>query len=177
DVCSSDLRQAALGQFGVVGPVDHEPAVAGQAAGQPRGQFGFVFDQQDAHAAIIESAPRLCTARGRQGPARLPGARGMPDCPIVSQWREMYANAKLQWKGLEHRRSGLKRTLSVVILLLLGIAAVLGTERYDRSRSEARIVAGVRQQLNESAGRFQDDLRVLQGLNERLAGALAAVPG
>ena len=71
----------------------------------------------------------------------------------------------------------MKRTLSVVILLLLGIAAVLGTERYDRSRSEARIVAGVRQQLNESAGRFQDDLRVLQGLNERLAGALAAVPG
>ncbi|WP_323029374.1 diguanylate cyclase [Castellaniella defragrans] len=72
----------------------------------------------------------------------------------------------------------MKRTLSVVILLLLlGVAAALGTEFYDRSRSEARIMASVRQQFDERAARLRDDLRALQDLNGRLAAALAAAPG
>ncbi|CAM5206072.1 diguanylate cyclase OS=Castellaniella defragrans (strain DSM / CCUG 39792 / 65Phen) OX=1437824 GN=BN940_01901 PE=4 SV=1 [Castellaniella denitrificans] len=72
----------------------------------------------------------------------------------------------------------MKRTLSVVILLLLlGAAAVLGTERYDRSRSEARVMAGVRQQFEGHVVRLREDLRALQALNGRLAAALAAAPG
>jgi len=90
----------------------------------------------------------------------------------------MYADAKLPGTGLGRRRSGLKRTLSVVILLLLlGVVAVLGTERYDRSRSEARVMTGVRQQFDDHVARFRDDLRALQDLNGRLAAALAAAPG
>lgn len=90
----------------------------------------------------------------------------------------MYADAKLPETGLGQRRSGLKRTLSVVILLLLlGVAAVLGTERYDRVRGEARIMAGVRQQFNGHVALFRDDLQALQALNGRLAAALAAAPG
>lgn len=72
----------------------------------------------------------------------------------------------------------MKRTLSVVILLLLlGVAAALGTELYDRSRSQARVMASVRQQFEERAARLRDDLRALQDLNGRLAAALAAAPG
>ncbi|MHA3904465.1 diguanylate cyclase [Castellaniella sp. WN] len=71
----------------------------------------------------------------------------------------------------------MKRTLSIAILLLLGVAAVLGTERYDRSRSEARVVAGVRQQFDDHVVRFRDDLRALQDMNGRLAAALTASPG
>ncbi|MFC4298783.1 diguanylate cyclase [Castellaniella hirudinis] len=72
----------------------------------------------------------------------------------------------------------MKRPLFVVILLLLlGVAAVLGTEAYDRSRSETRLMAGARRQLDERAARLRDDLQALQGLNERLAAALAAAPG
>lgn len=72
----------------------------------------------------------------------------------------------------------MKRTLSVVILLLLlGVVAVLGAERYDRSRSEARVMTGVRQQFDDHVARFRDDLRALQDLNGRLAAALAAAPG
>jgi diguanylate cyclase (GGDEF)-like protein len=71
-----------------------------------------------------------------------------------------------------------KRTLFVVILLLLlGVVAVLGTEGYDRSRSEARLMADVRRQLDEHAARLKDDLQSLQGLNGRLAAALAVAPG
>ena len=90
----------------------------------------------------------------------------------------MYADEKLPETGLGHRRSRLKRTLSIVILLcLLGAAAVLGAEHYDRSRSAARVMAGVRQQFDERVARFHDDLRALQNLNGRLAAALADAPG
>lgn len=42
-------RQAAFGKQAVVGPVHDEARVAGEAAGQPVRQVGFVFDQQNAH--------------------------------------------------------------------------------------------------------------------------------
>ena len=90
----------------------------------------------------------------------------------------MYADEKLPETGLGHRRYRLKRTLSIVILLcLLGVAAVLGAEHYDRSRSAARVMAGVRQQFDDRVSRFHDDLRALQNLNGRLAAALADAPG
>ncbi|GAA0779460.1 hypothetical protein GCM10009108_17720 [Castellaniella ginsengisoli] len=70
-----------------------------------------------------------------------------------------------------------KRTLSVVVLLLLGIAVVLGAERLDRARSDAQAMADVSRQLDDRALRLQADLRALQDLNGQLAGALAAEPG
>ncbi|WP_368643700.1 CHASE domain-containing protein [Castellaniella ginsengisoli] len=71
----------------------------------------------------------------------------------------------------------MKRTLSVVVLLLLGIAVVLGAERLDRARSDAQAMADVSRQLDDRALRLQADLRALQDLNGQLASALAAEPG
>ena len=72
----------------------------------------------------------------------------------------------------------MKRTLFLVIMLLvLGIAAILGTEHFDRARSEARLMAGVRQQFDERVARLQADLDALLALNADLAARLTVVPG
>ena len=72
----------------------------------------------------------------------------------------------------------MKRTLSVVILLmLLGVAAVVGTEYFDRARSQARVMARVQQQFNERVPRLRTDLQAVQALNLRLAARLSNVPG
>ena len=72
----------------------------------------------------------------------------------------------------------MKRTLFLVILLLvLGVIAVFGTERYDRVRSETRLMASVRQQFDERVGRLRADLHTLLDMNAGLAARLAAVPG